>query len=83
MAELPSPKYGIGVAAVGERVYICGGSDGRECFDDVVVFDAATGELETVAHLEIDPKSGKVVRIAHDPATGVSEDVKFKSFLFW
>jgi hypothetical protein len=51
VAELPSPRYGIGAAAVDGLIYIYGGFDGRWCYDDVVIFDVTTGELDTVAHL--------------------------------
>jgi hypothetical protein len=50
-ASLPSPRFGMGVAARGERVYILGGFDGRTVYDDILVLDTRTRELRTAGRL--------------------------------
>lgn len=63
VAELPSPRYGVGVVSVDESVYVIGGFDGRECFADVIVFNVNNGSLKTVADLPGERAFGGVARV--------------------
>ena len=63
VAELPTPRYGIGIAAVGESIYMLGGFDGKECFDDLLVFNVATGEMDTIARLPEGRAFGGAARV--------------------
>jgi hypothetical protein len=48
---LPSPRFGMGVAAQGERIYVLGGFDGRTLYDDILVLDTRTGQLTLAGRL--------------------------------
>ncbi|TFG61145.1 MAG: hypothetical protein E4H36_10915 [Spirochaetales bacterium] len=50
-ARLPSPRFGAGVAALGNKIFIVGGFDGRTYFDDILVFDTGTGKVERLGSL--------------------------------
>jgi len=51
IASLPSPRFGMATAAVGDRIYVFGGFDGRKCYDDILVLDAKRDRLTRLAHL--------------------------------
>ncbi len=51
VASLPSPRFGMGVVAHGERIYVLGGFDGRKVYDDILVLDTRTRELRAAGRL--------------------------------
>jgi hypothetical protein len=51
VASLPSPRFGMGVAAHGQRIYVLGGFDGRKVYDDILVLDTRTGGLTPAGRL--------------------------------
>jgi len=48
---LPSPRFGMGVAAYGERIYVLGGFDGRKVYDEILALDTRTGKLSPAGRL--------------------------------
>jgi hypothetical protein len=48
---LPTPRFGMGVAANGQRIYVLGGFDGRTVYDDILSLDTRTGKLSLVGRL--------------------------------
>ncbi len=51
VALLPSPRFGMGVAAHGRRIYVLGGFDGRTVYDDILVLDTRTNGLTRAGRL--------------------------------
>lgn len=51
VSALPSPRFGVGMAAAGGRLYLLGGCDGRRCFDDLLVYEPAARRLRRLASL--------------------------------
>lgn len=51
VAELPTPRFGTGIVALNQFVYILGGFDGRRCYDDILVFDTRTSRVRKLADL--------------------------------
>jgi hypothetical protein len=51
VAKLPSPRFGTGLAVVGDSLYIVGGYDGRTYLDEIVRFRMASRETQVVARL--------------------------------
>jgi hypothetical protein len=51
VAKLPSPRFGSGLALVGDSLYILGGYDGRAYLDEIVRFRVASREVQVVARL--------------------------------
>ena len=51
VAELPTPRFGMGVIAIDHSVYVLGGFDGRRCYRDILVFDTRTTTVKKLAEL--------------------------------
>jgi hypothetical protein len=51
VGELPTPRFGMGVAAHGERIYVLGGFDGRTVYDEILSLDTRTGRLSPAGRL--------------------------------
>jgi hypothetical protein len=66
VARLPSSRFGVGTAGVGDRLYIIGGFDGRECYDDILVFDTRRKELRREGNLPEPRAFGGVSAISGD-----------------
>jgi hypothetical protein len=45
IGRLPSPRFGLGLAAWEGQIYLAGGFDGRRCFAEVLAFTAPRGGL--------------------------------------
>ncbi len=51
VGTLPSPRFGMGVAAYGQRIYVLGGFDGRKVYDEILALDTRTGKLGPAGRL--------------------------------
>lgn len=51
VAQLPTPRFGMGIVALNHSVYLLGGFDGRRCYDDVLAFDIRTMKVKKLAEL--------------------------------
>jgi hypothetical protein len=51
IGALPSPRFGMGVVAYGERIYVLGGFDGRKVYDEILALDTRTGKLRPAGRL--------------------------------
>ncbi len=51
VGALPSPRFGMGVAAYGERIYVLGGFDGHKLYDEILALDTRTGRLSPAGRL--------------------------------
>jgi len=51
VTELPSPRFGMGAVARGDRVYLLGGYDGRRVYDDILELDVRTLAVRRVGGL--------------------------------
>ena len=63
VAELPTPRFGMGVAALTHSVYLLGGFDGRRCYDEILVFDTRTNKIKKLASLPAPRAFGSVATI--------------------
>ncbi len=63
VAELPTPRFGMGVAALNHSVYLLGGFDGRRCYDEILVFDTRTNKIKKLASLPAPRAFGSVATI--------------------
>jgi hypothetical protein len=66
VARLPSPRFGVVTAGVGEKLYIIGGFDGRECYDDILVFNTRRKEMRKEGNLPEPRAFGGVSVISGD-----------------
>ena len=65
VAELPTPRYGVGVAAIGEMIYILGGYDGRECFGEVIRYNVTNGAFDSSIRMPGSMAFGGAARIGN------------------
>jgi N-acetylneuraminic acid mutarotase len=62
VAELPAPRFGMGVAVVDHEAYLLGGFDGQQCSSEILVFDTRTKEVKKLAELPTPRAFGSVVK---------------------
>jgi len=51
IGELPSPRFATAAVALGDRIFIIGGFDGRRCFNDILMFETKSGKINRFAEL--------------------------------
>ena len=61
VAELPTPRFGMGVTALDHAIYLMGGFDGRRCYDEILAFDTRTNRITKLANLPAPRAFGSVV----------------------